>query len=575
MKRVIVLAAMAGFLSFPHASAQSAPNEPLPPATQFLLQRLHPNSTIERYLQVVRSEFRQADADADGLVKESDAAVHAAMQGAAARMMFVLMVMRADLDGDGAVTEDEIRRLQTYEQRTQAPSNSPVPSSVQNQIDQQVRELMAADANKDGRVTYDELVRHSKQNDRFSGNSAAAIMSQRIRFLLAFAPEGKNAVALADIEPKAEALFVTVDADKNGTVTAEELRVFRGQPQQPGPQAQQASEQAAKIREERVRHAEAEKLRKEQEERAGCEMPKASESAKVVVLSAYQADALSNVTIGSQDVGTGTGVVNVEAGSEPLYVVMVTFRPVIWRFTGAVQRIERVVLAGHNTRGNGASKDEVPLTGLTGISKDRVTFLQKYTCLGYFTETPSTQAAGVAARVRRDTGKEPVTIGANYGVSEFEVPSGKFRGERDRNSRPTLVIRKPAGTLVIEGEANIVVEAGRMNNLRSDILRFYPGGIFEIDPATVVSSRPAELYDVLPNQAGLLQLVQAGSLRQNRSGEFLIAKKIRFPAELHGAHSARFLLLKGVPAPDGDPGHSCVILEENGEPLGGRRGAIC
>lgn len=43
------------------------------------------------------------------------------------------------------------------------------------------------------------------------------------------------------------------------------------------------------------------------------------------------------------------------------------------------------------------------------------------------------------------------------------------------------------------------------------------------------------------------------------------------PAEMFGAHSVKFLLLRGMPESDGNPGHSCVISEETGAPLGGMR----
>lgn len=72
---------------------------------------------------------------------------------------------------------------------------------------------------------------------------------------------------------------------------------------------------------------------------------------------------------------------------------------------------------------------------------------------------------------------------------------------------------------------------------------------------------------MLPQQAGLIQLVQQGALTQNSSGEFPIHRKIRFPAGLAGAHSVKFLLLRGVPLPDGDPAHSEVVSEETGQPI--------
>jgi hypothetical protein len=104
-------------------------------------------------------------------------------------------------------------------------------------------------------------------------------------------------------------------------------------------------------------------------------------------------------------------------------------------------------------------------------------------------------------------------------------------------------------------------------------LRFNPGGIVEIDPAGVVSSMPAEPYEVLPHGFGLAQLVATGAL-EPRGGQFFfdgyfyIASAIpRFPAGLYGAHSVTFVLGSGVPLPAGSPGHSCVISEETGLPV--------
>ena len=48
-----------------------------------------------------------------------------------------------------------------------------------------------------------------------------------------------------------------------------------------------------------------------------CAMPKASDGAKIVLLRIDNADALSTVTVGSQDVATRTGEILVEPGREP------------------------------------------------------------------------------------------------------------------------------------------------------------------------------------------------------------------------------------------------------------------
>ncbi|KRE09486.1 hypothetical protein ASE63_21035 [Bosea sp. Root381] len=74
-------------------------------------------------------------------------------------------------------------------------------------------------------------------------------------------------------------------------------------------------------------------------------------------------------------------------------------------------------------------------------------------------------------------------------------------------------------------------------------------------------------YEVLPSQFGLIQLVQKGVLTRNQRGAFLIHGKMRFPAGIHGAHLARFVLLDGVPAPDGSPGHSCLAQKAVDTPV--------
>ena len=544
----------------PSASPSPAapPHAPVPAATaQYLITWIVPNGTLDRYLQQLRTQFRQADADGDGMLSEADIKLHEAAAAANTRGMLSLKIMNADLDGDGVVTEAELRQRLRYDQRAagvfmpQLPSQQPTAAEADARIEQEVARLMAADTDKDGRITWAEALAFTKSQ---SNNAQVSGQGPLVRRMLALAQPGKDTVALADLETAAEALFREIDADHNGTITSEELNAWRNR---------ESAALAAERREQQRLAAEKERARKEAEAHAGCDMPKASDNAKVVLLSAYESDAVSTATIGSQDTEVRTGTIEVEAGDDPLYVVATSFRPVIWRLSGAIERVERLVLTSAITGPDGDAKDR-PLAGATGIAAERVTFLAKASCLSYFTETPSSKSAIAAGSVRREAGKDVAVIAGRYQVSGFVVPSGVIRTS-GRADRPMLVIRKQAGTLVIQGGANVVVEAGQ-SDLAGEVARFYPGGVVEVDPASVVASRPVARYEVLPNQPGLLQLVQRGALARNQGGEFLIKQKIRFPAGLHGAHSVKFLLLRGVPEPDGDAGHSCVIDEASGAP---------
>jgi hypothetical protein len=255
----------------------------------------------------------------------------------------------------------------------------------------------------------------------------------------------------------------------------------------------------------------------------------------------------------------------VEPGETPLYVVVVSFDPMIWRLSGAVERVERLVL-GALVSAPGPDGAKVPLVGETGLPADRVTFLGDPKCIKYFTETPSVDSAKAAGAVRERSGKSPATIAGRYSVWAFSVPSGEIRAV-SRKHGGALIIVEGARTVRIDADSDtLTLKTGHLEP-GSELSRFHPGGVIEIDPNAVVASLAPEPYVVLPEEAGLRQLLQEGALTVNGRGEYLIHEKISFPAGLTGAHRATFLLLTGVPVPDGDPGHSVVVSEETGETL--------
>ena len=51
-------------------------------------------------------------------------------------------------------------------------------------------------------------------------------------------------------------------------------------------------------------------------------------------------------------------------------------------------------------------------------------------------------------------------------------------------------------------------------------------GVVRIDPQNVVASAAVAPYEVLPKEAGLVQLEKSGKIEQNPSGEFVIKDKL-------------------------------------------------
>jgi hypothetical protein len=556
-------------------SQQSAPQQYImPPGDQLLLSRLPNGSEFGPYLYELRAHFFHLDADTDGKLTQRDIDLHTLMEAIQARTMALNSIMRLDLDGDGAVTEDEIRRTARYERRGQvalAASNSAgkkQAADAEEQIENYVRSVMSLDSDKDGKVSFSEAGKYGEPSRRRAPGQDG--LSALVRQAMTLATQPPYELTLVDYQAAGEALFRKIDSDNDFKVSQQELTDYRRKPEPPDAAVRDAAADAAKKR----LAEQTEIARKQQEaveaERSACAMPKASEKARVVLFSGYQTEALSSVTLGSQDVVVHAGRVVIEPGPEPLYLVISTHSATIWQISGATERIERIVISSSRTGPKGGNAQRLSLVGATGIAPERVFFFPRSDCLSYFYESPSSSSIETVALVRNATGKEPEVVTSKYSVSSFAVPSGKIETVREQGQQP-LVIEKGQGTLKIVGNSSKVIVQAGPSQARDEMYRFFPGGVIDIDPKTVVASMPPAAYEVLPSQAGLVQLLSTGAVTQNRMGEYIVRQKIRFPPGLAGAHSVTFLIMKGTPYPDGDPAHSCVIMEETGE----RKGATC
>src|SRR5216683_3131112 len=76
--------------------------------------------TLANYLQSLRNDFAQLDADGDGAITVADIALHDAVAQAAMVALEAQQTLVMDLNGDGVVTEDEVRQVLLYRQRMQA-----------------------------------------------------------------------------------------------------------------------------------------------------------------------------------------------------------------------------------------------------------------------------------------------------------------------------------------------------------------------------------------------------------------------------------------------------------------------
>ncbi len=255
---------------------------------------------------------------------------------------------------------------------------------------------------------------------------------------------------------------------------------------------------------------------------SGCEIPAVNEKDTLILLGAYDGSAMSNVTILGQDKETTAEEIFIGEGAEPIYLVITSFDNMIWRVSGATARIRKVVLSSASGRKNG-----IVGSGVTGVHQSKVSFLRNpENCIQYFRKRDSDEAEQAKGILRSITGRNPDQI---------------------------------IGTETLN--------FAKSNGLYGDIIGRSRAQLIEFDPADVVSETSAELYEVLPGEAGLSQLIREGKIervepKRYRDDEFFINEKIRFPTGLYGANSVTFYISEDVPRPIGRPGHSTVCSVE-------------
>lgn len=390
----------------------------------------------------------------------------------------------------------------TRDEVLQANRRSPRPSSLVEAL------FDRYDADGDGRITIPEI--YAVQADGDQGYRAG-----RLEALLRLDPNGDGRLTIAELTTIGRAVFAQVDTDGDGTISPAEY---------------QASEP--------LRRRWMENDRREEADRVGprCFLPPVPAGAQVVALGTYSGSAVSPVSVGGNDVATDFTAVHVEEGSTPLYIVLASYESMVWKFDGAIGRVAQVVATSFVKKGG------TPAVGTAGVKADRVSFIRG-DCLSYFHDAKSAEADRAHGVLHRSLGREPDAIVATYSARSVSLPSGTI---------------EPA-----DGRAPAPVPAGFDPTSWPDAVRFWPAGIGAVDAGKVVSKLPVVVYDILPSQMGMSQLIGRGDMVRDPAGGFRITRPIaHFPARMTGAHAEILTVDKGVPLPSGDPGHSCVRMAD-------------
>jgi hypothetical protein len=469
-----------------------------------LLANLHVGTTVEQYVAQLAASLRQADPAGGGLDK-GDIAIARARTAARARASTVSEVLSYDLNGDLQVTIEEVQRAS--------------PGDASNARRTAERLFDRFDADGDGRITVKEAA------------AGALPSSDNLDELLAFDPNHDGHLTAVELRDQAERAFGQVDRDGDGGISAEEYAAV-----------------AARVRDAQIaRSAQA------------CALPPVAAGTRLVAYGSYEADSLSSTAVGGPDQETNLLDVMVEPGQEPLYLVLSSYESMVWRLSGATDRVQRVVVssfhtdrrAPRSTQGrrtgdvtpagpDGASG--ISAAGVVGVAPERVTITGR-DCPGYFDSATGSKAIMVRGQLKRSLGREPDALFGSYSAQRASLPSGAVT-RAPREGPPAPAGFDPAGW--------------------REAVRYWPGGLQTVDPAKIVAQVRVAPYQVLPSQMGLAQLVGSGAATAEGGGVFRIIRPIKhMPPSMGGAHSAKLVFARGVPVPPGDPVHSCIVQEGN------------
>ncbi|TIX51142.1 hypothetical protein [Alteraurantiacibacter aquimixticola] len=525
-----------------------------------LVANVRRSSSQEAHLNTLLESFREVDSDGNGLDRDDVARLEERMlarvreQHAQTLARVEQEFMRYDTDGDGGVTKAEMLAAIEYEQSGRADVD---------------REFERRDADGDGRLALAEVApRGGAQAEQFAAidtDGDAYLSKEELHAALAARNSRRDPPDFA---------FERLDADGNGSLTIEEVAGLEGPPMLDARRQERKARaferlfaidangdgilseaefseafrrQFAAIDTDGNQLISAAEFDGAQERLAMardiaeaplCTVPGPRNGTRALAFIAGRGELVSPVALGAQDRTTSIIKVAIDSGDEPLFLLLAADDPVIWDFSGATERLERVVLFAdeHDDAGHA-------LAGALGLPQSKVTFGEP----GCF------PAGRMASTGSRSEDRLANHVGAVTGISARVRP---VPGAAGTVTFPAMVVEQL--------HRPVPAPDGFDPDIWWEAIAAHPRGVGDPELASLVTQTALVEYEWLPGEFGLAQMAAQEMIEPtDNHGEYrLLHQMSRFPEAFETLRSVDFVLGEGIRRPDGEFGTGCLFAAD-------------
>ncbi len=468
----------------------------------------------EQVIAQLMVTFRLADRDRDGLGR-ADIERLEQKEAVERRAHQISRLLRNDLDGDGQVSEDEILGAARME-------GGPAGAVGQRAAEQAVKNAMRSDKDGNRVITYAEMLAPLAEEgrSRMTANFLATFFEAD--------PNDDGRLTDQELEGLIRGWFAAIDVNSNRYLDEAELaELGRAIAPAVGLSAGAPAARPPFVKKPGPRDAE------------GCRLPKARPEELVFAAGVYEADAVSTIALAGPHEVTNVTRVVIAPGTQPVYLFLNSYESMVWEVAGAVDRVSRAIVTSFRTIEGGN-----PAAGVVGLDRARIIFVDRKAC---DLKQASVRRVDDKRSFEPDPslaiGRVPDSTALFYSVEAIEFPAAK----------------------PVAGTRSQPLPEGFDSYFWKQHLHYTPAGVKHFEPEQIISPEPPQIYAVLPQMAGVAQLVGNGSMEWS-GWKLRIVKSIpSVPAGMSIGLLANLVIGKGVTLPKGSIGVGCLIEEVTGK----------